>query len=161
MPFLNKCACTAPRALLLEDCNCPPDDVPHLPSKYPKHYDPLYYLQYHSSVFETPKSVCEWLTDSVKEHQPSCHVCTHPTSVMQFQVEYAGGRFHLTLGTAIATLSVSEIECPSFSLCRVLCLFATVGEGSFHSTKTILLNILQNLHCLCALQPMKITQNGN
>jgi hypothetical protein len=44
------------------------------------------------------------------------------------------------LGTAIATLFVCEIECPSFTLCHVLRLFATVGEGSFHSTKTILLN---------------------
>ena len=85
MPFLNKCVRTAPQVLSLEDC--PPDNVPHLPSEYPNYYNALYHPDLHPCVFESPQLFCEWLTASIQDHVQGLHSCYCQSFACEFSVD--------------------------------------------------------------------------
>jgi hypothetical protein len=96
MPFLKKCACTAPRALSLEDC--PPDNVPHMPSDFPIYYDALYFPQLYPSVFDTPDAFCRWLSTAVRNHQIGLHACSCTSLMLPFNIDHIDGHFSVTFG---------------------------------------------------------------
>ena len=115
MPFVNKMPCTVARVLALEAC--PPHDVLHSPSEYPKYYDALYYPQFNQNVFRTPLSVCVWLCAALENHYQDCGACCQRQR--DFRVDYDKNRILVTLGSRAESLSIVEVESPTFTLCRV------------------------------------------
>ena|ERR1700683_5244487 len=73
MLFFKKIPCTAARVLLFEDCH--PDNVPHLPSEYPRYYDAIYYPEFHPSIHTTSQLFCLWLSLSLECHHLCCNSC--------------------------------------------------------------------------------------
>ncbi|KAG2112593.1 uncharacterized protein F5147DRAFT_683654 [Suillus discolor] len=65
-PFISKHPSRVPR--VLEVAACPPYNLCHLIELYPLYYDPLYYPQYHPSVFATSENFCIWLRASLSTH---------------------------------------------------------------------------------------------
>src|SRR5882762_11090671 len=136
MSFLKKRACTAPRALLLEDC--PPHNVPHMPSDYPIYYDALHFPELCASVFESPDSFCTWLCAAVRSHQIGQYACSCMLFKFPFTVDYICGYFRVIFGEQSMCLSTADIESSLFTVCRMLRRLTAVDE-SFERTRNVLL----------------------
>src|ERR1700688_4852624 len=116
MPLLKKITCTTPRVLLFEDC--PPDNVPHLPSEYPRYYDALYYPELHPGVYTSSQSFCQWLSLSLECHHLCCNSCYFKLP-SDFIVDYTNNLIRVSTGRRSEQLSIPEIESSSFSVCRL------------------------------------------
>jgi hypothetical protein len=140
MLFIDKRACTAPRVLSLDDC--PADKVPHMLSDYPIYYDALYFPELHPSVFETADSFCHWLSKAVRDHQCGLHACSCTSLVLLFGVDYIDGSFNVTLGRHSMSLSKTDVELSSFTVCRTIrrLLQVAVVDDSFDRTRHVLLD---------------------
>src|ERR1700685_3015455 len=123
MPFLKKLPCTAPRVLSFEDC--PPDNVPHLPSEYPCYYDAIYYPDFHPSVYTTSQSFCLWLSLSLEHHHLCCSSCQSelPSDI---SVNYTSDLISVNVGSCSERFSIPQIESSSFSVCRLHRLLSNV-----------------------------------
>ena len=137
MSFLKKRACTAPRALLLEDC--PPDNVPHMPSDYPIYYDAVYFPELYASVFESPNSFCAWLCTAVRNHQTGQYACSCMLLMLPFTVDYIDGYFRVIFGKHSMCLLTAEVESCLFTVCHMLWWLTAVDEP-FEKTRNVLLN---------------------
>jgi Helitron helicase-like domain at N-terminus len=113
---MRKQPCTVTRVLELAEC--PPDEIPHDPCDYPHYYDPIYFPSIHETVFQNPKTICSWLSRSMKEHWMRCNSCDKP-GVTSCSVSFNADHFTLTCGQKSVSLLVSDIESEGFSYCRV------------------------------------------
>ncbi|KAG2080377.1 hypothetical protein BD769DRAFT_1556345 [Suillus cothurnatus] len=72
-PFLTKYPSHVPR--VLDAVAYPPHNLCHLIESYPLYYDPVYYPQFHTSVFATSENFCLWLRVSLSTHCNACLTC--------------------------------------------------------------------------------------
>jgi hypothetical protein len=118
MPFLRKQPCTVSRVLSIADI--PPHDVPHSHCEYAYYYDPLYFPQYHASIFDDKDNTCSWLQLGFEKHVRDCLSCDVPRFPPNgvLLVQYMRGSFMLSTAGQDLYLAVEAIESPSFTFCR-------------------------------------------
>ncbi|KAG2137734.1 hypothetical protein BD769DRAFT_1435872, partial [Suillus cothurnatus] len=110
-PFLTKYPSHVPR--VLDAVACPPHNLCHLIESYPLYYDPVYYPQFHTSVFATSENFCLWLRVSLSTHCNACLTCRSkfPSDVSSL--------------LSVSVLSDAWFESPGYSHCKLLRLSAS------------------------------------
>jgi hypothetical protein len=78
---------------------CQPHDVVHDWSDYPLYYDPLYFPQYHSLLFQTENSVYHWLLIGLLQHFVHCPLSSFPKEINNSikKIVFHAPNFHVQL----------------------------------------------------------------
>jgi hypothetical protein len=120
MAFLSKQPCVLARVLNASDC--PPHNVLHENFDYPLYYDPLYFPQDHSLLFQTEESVCAWLLSGLQQHSSICASCPSSdiaSSTIKNNVQYNNGFSNIIFSGIRNIIPVCDVESSCFSFCRL------------------------------------------
>jgi hypothetical protein len=122
MSFLSKQPSVLPRVFKLCASQCPPHNVEHDIEQFPSYYDPIYFPSYHSSLFLTEQTVCQWLLMGLEEHSRQCRSCPELQAIydsFKNEVCYTCPFFHVTFMGIRLSVSYTFVQCSSFSFCRL------------------------------------------
>jgi len=160
-PFLTKYPSHVPR--VLDAVACPPHNLCHLIESYPLYYDPVYYPQFHTSVFATSENFCLWLRVSLSTHCNACLTCrskfpSDVSSLLSVSVLSDGVSLCVCIDNVPMTFDRAWFESPGYSHCKVFSRFLLLMRNSSATTAQCLTSCVHGF--IMWMNAMKSTSMG-